>query len=65
MKSGLRSYLYKNVRIISKRNNIYEGVVNNYIPAKDNDIEEDAIGLVTGRGFYESDIVSIEIIEDE
>ncbi len=52
----------KKVFVIDTDNKKNEGLVNLYIPAKDNDIDEDCIGLDNGMGFYESDIKSIEEI---
>ncbi len=60
----LAQYKGKNVVVHSIGGNTYSGIVNLYTPAKDNDINEDAIAIYSaGIWLDESDIKSIEIVE--
>ncbi len=62
---NLEQYFCKKVRLIDINGKSFQGLVDGFSYAKDDERNEDAIDLDCGYGFYESDIVSIEIIEDE
>lgn len=67
----LINYDGKKVKIISKNNNIFEGIVSDYCypDEDDNNLEMIVVDIEKGEyagkpvGFYEEDIKSIEIIE--
>lgn len=59
----LKEYNGKRVKAIGVDGKIYTGKVLVYIPAPDNDPEEDAILLDSGWGLNESDIKEISIIK--
>ncbi len=61
----LSNFFKKKVRIIDLSGKETIGYCDGYIPDKDNDISEDSIEIgKAGVGFYESDIQSIEIVEE-
>ncbi|MCC8135972.1 MAG: hypothetical protein LIO40_04770 [Ruminococcus sp.] len=63
---NLRQYFHKKVRVISASGKEYIGEVAAFTYAKDNDDGEDSIAIRPAHvELSESEIKSIEIIEDE
>ncbi len=60
----LSRFLGKKVQLGCTNGKTYTGKIIDHIFSKDNDIDEESISLEGGYGFYESDIKSIEIVED-
>jgi hypothetical protein len=60
----LKDYKGKRIRAVVVNGDIYIGKVILFTPATDNEINEDAIALDTGWWLDESDIKTIEIIND-
>jgi len=60
----LKDYKGKRIRAVGVNDDIYIGKVTLFTPATDNEINEDAIALDTGWWLDESDIKTIEIIND-
>ncbi len=63
---NLIQYEGKNVRVCTKDGMVYSGIVDLYTSTNDNDVNEPAIAISTEYIWLdESEIKSIEVIEDE
>ncbi|MCD8188086.1 MAG: hypothetical protein LUD57_05685 [Ruminococcus sp.] len=63
---NLIQYEGKNVRVCTKDGMVYSEIVDLYTSANDNDVNEPAIAISTEYIWLdESEIKSIEVIEDE
>lgn len=65
---NLEDLLDKKVKIKTYNNNEYIGIVTGYVPAVDNEPEEEEIGILNESdnrhySFFENEIVSLEILE--
>jgi len=59
----LNEFVGKNVRVTDIDGAVYINTVIQFMPAPDNDPEEDGIGLASGWWLNESDIKEITVIE--